>query len=108
VETQILMREHDVMKHRSASLDSDFIVTSRHPGVDRGLDVRQVIAAHAVLEGRHQRRVAPGHRKKPSIPHNGAAQEPGLRGRAGDVVARRSFAFYDAVARRLAVDGGRP
>ena len=43
-----------------------------------------------------------------AIPRNGAAQEPVLLGRAGDVVARRSLDFYDAVARRLAVDGGRP
>src|SRR6266404_2166343 len=68
----------------------------------------RLIAAHAVLEGRHQRRVAPGHRKMPSPPRNTAAQEPGLLGRAGDVVARRSLDFYEAVARRLAADGGRP
>src|SRR5216683_2122054 len=68
----------------------------------------RLIAAHAVLEGRHQRRVAPGHRKMPSIPCNAASQEPGLLGRAGDVVARRSLDFYEAVARRLAADGGRP
>jgi transposase len=67
-----------------------------------------LIAAHAVLEGRHQRRVAPGHRRTPSIPRNGAGQEPVLLGRAGDIVARRSLDFYDAVARRLAADGGRP
>ena len=29
-------------------------------------------------------------------------------GRAGDVVARRSLDFYEAVARRLAGEGGRP
>jgi transposase len=68
----------------------------------------RLIAAHAVLEGRHQRRVAPGHRKMPSIPCNAASQEPGLLGRAGDIVARRSLDFYEAVARRLAADGGRP
>jgi len=68
----------------------------------------RLIAAHAVLEGRHLRRVAPGHRKMPSIPRHGAAQEPVLLGRAGDVVTRRSLDFYEAVARRLAVDGGRP
>ena len=67
----------------------------------------RLIAAHAVLEGRHQRRVAPGHRKMPSIPRSAAAQEPRPLGRAGDVVARRSLDFYEAVARRLAVEGGR-
>jgi len=69
----------------------------------------RLIAAHAVLEGRHQRRVAPGHRKMPSPPRNTAAQGPGLLlARAGDVVAQRSLDFYDAVARRLAAEGGRP
>jgi len=68
----------------------------------------RLIAAHAVLEGRHQRRIAPGHRKMTSITRNADAQEPGLLGRAGDVVARRSLDFYEAVARRLAADGGRP
>ena len=33
--------------------------------------------------------------------------EPRPLGRAGDVVARRSLDFYEAVARRLAVEGGR-
>ena len=43
-----------------------------------------------------------------SITRNADAQEPGLLGRAGDVVARRSLDFYEAVARRLAADGCRP
>lgn len=68
----------------------------------------RLIAAHAVLEGRHQRRVAPGSRKMPSIPRKGASQDPVLLGRAGDIVARRSLDFYEAVARRLAADGNRP
>ena len=68
----------------------------------------RLIAAHAVLEGRHQRHIAPGHRKTPSIPRDGASQEPVLLGRAGDVVARRSLDFYEAVAQRLARVGGRP
>jgi transposase len=61
-----------------------------------------LIAAHPVLEGRHQRRVAPGHRKTVT------AQQPWRHGdsvsvmRTGDVVAYRSLDFYDAVARRLA------
>ena len=29
-------------------------------------------------------------------------------GRAGDIVARRSLDFYDAVARRLAAESNRP
>ena len=68
----------------------------------------RLIAAHAVLEGRHQRRVAPGHRKMPSLARRDAHQEPVPLGRAGDVIARRSLGFYEAVARRLAVEGGRP
>jgi transposase len=68
----------------------------------------RLIATHAVLEGRHRRRVAPGHRKMPSILRNAAAQEPTLLGRAGDVVPRRSLDFYEAVARRLAAEGGQP
>ena len=66
-----------------------------------------LIATHPVLEGRHQRRLAPGHRKMPTRPSIGA--EPGAIpiGRAGDIVARRSLDFYDAVARRLAGKGGR-
>jgi transposase len=68
----------------------------------------RLIAAHAVLEGRHQRRVAPGHRKMPSLARKGAHQEPVPLGRAGDIIARRSLDFYEAVARRLAAEGGRP
>jgi transposase len=68
----------------------------------------RLIAVHSVLEGRHQRSVAPGHRKV-TVPARGiAGSEPVLLGRAGDVVARRSLDFYEAVARRLASDGGRP
>ena len=63
----------------------------------------RLIARHPVLEGRNQRRVAPGHRKAPALDRMPAsANEPIVLGRAGDVVARRSLDFYDAVARRLA------
>ena len=65
-----------------------------------------LIAAHPVLEGRHQRRVASGHRKNGSGPLRRAAEGPMLRARAGDIVAQRSLEFYDAVARQLA-QGGR-
>jgi len=63
-----------------------------------------LIATHPVLEGRHQRRVAPGHRTARS---NSGRRRPGsdggaVVGRTGDVVAQRSLEFYDAVARRLA------
>jgi transposase len=63
----------------------------------------QLVACHPVLEGRHQRRVAPGHRKAPaSAPRRHAADERIVIGRAGEVVARRSLDFYEAVALRLA------
>ena len=58
---------------------------------------------HPVLEGRNQR-VAPGHRKAPTWPSAGTpmpAQPIGI-GRAGEVVARRSLDFYEAIALRLA------
>jgi transposase len=62
-----------------------------------------LLAAHPVLEGRHQRRVLPGHRKSAI----GACPRGADRGmvpiaRTGEVVAQRPLEFYDAVARRLA------
>ena len=61
----------------------------------------ELIAAHPVLEGRHQRRVAPGHRKGiHAVRQRGS--EGSLISRTGDVVAQRPLEFYDAVARHLA------
>jgi transposase len=74
----------------------------------RIFEADRLIAIHPVLEGRHQRSVAPGHRKMYVPARNAATHEPILLARAGDVVARRSLDFYDAVARRLAREGGRP
>ena len=73
----------------------------------RIFEAGRLVAAHPVLDGRHQRRVAPGHRKMPTprIPGESGASSIG---RAGDVVARRSLDFYAAVARRLAAESGRP
>ena len=66
-----------------------------------------LIAAHPVLEGRHQRRIAPGHRKMARI-----ANSPGDKSililRTGDVVAARPLDFYQAVGRRLACQGDQP
>jgi transposase len=66
-----------------------------------------LIAAHPVLEGRHQRRVAAGHRKVPRItdPHR---DKPILILRTGDVVVARPLEFYQAVGRRLACQGDPP
>ena len=61
-----------------------------------------LIAAHPVLEGRNQRRVAAGHRKGPLRQPPPAPGESVRLTRAGDIVARRALSFYDAVARRLA------
>jgi hypothetical protein len=67
----------------------------------------RLIAVHPVLEGRHQRRLTPGHRKMPAP--RAAVEDAGIAlGRAGDVVARRSLDFYEAVARRLAAEGRQP
>ncbi len=61
-----------------------------------------LIATHPVLDGRHQRRVAPGHRTGSSGQHRRTIDGAVILGRAGDTVARRSLEFYDAVARQLA------
>ena len=70
-----------------------------------------LIATHPVLEGRNQRRVAPGHRNMPKLKQTGLAQgnkpETIIHG-TGDRVVQRSLAFYDAVGRALASDGARP
>jgi hypothetical protein len=66
-----------------------------------------LIAAHPVLEGRNQRRVAPGHRKTARIadPHR---DTPILILRTGDVVATRPLDFYQAVGQRLACQEDQP
>ena len=66
----------------------------------------RLIAVHPVLEGRGQRRIAAGHRSLPP-PANSHTPRHG-RARPGEVVAQRSLAFYDAVARRLAGVGAGP
>ena len=75
----------------------------------RILEDDKLIAVHPVLEGRGQRRIAGGHRTAPP-PGNSttvrAMPPPTLP--AGAIVVPRSLAFYDAVARRLASEGGRP
>lgn len=63
-----------------------------------------LIAVHPVLEGRHQRRVEPGHRTLRSQPQSRSQvnnDEIILHG-SGDRVIQRSLAFYDAVARAMA------
>lgn len=65
-----------------------------------------LIAAHPVLEGRHQRRVAPGHRKMVRTIDR-RHDSPILIARAGDLIATRPLDFYQAVGRRLANAGDR-
>ena len=74
----------------------------------RIFEADRLIAVHPVLEGRHQRRLAPGHRKMPMVTATEIGTGAVLIGRAGDVVAHRSLDFYEAVARRLAGEGDRP
>jgi hypothetical protein len=67
------------------------------------------IATHPVLEGRGQRRVAPGHRKLRVVAENETttADVTLITARPGERVARRSLAVYAAVGRRLAGQGER-
>jgi transposase len=75
----------------------------------RILEDDQLIAVHPVLEGRGQRRIAGGHRTAPPPGNSATAREmPPPTLPAGAIVVPRSLAFYDAVARRLAGEGGRP
>ena len=67
----------------------------------------RLIAVHPILEGRHQRLVAAGHRRPISPNMRTRPEDATVLGRAGDLVAQRSLAFYEAVGRRLA-EGGRP
>jgi hypothetical protein len=65
-----------------------------------------LIAIHAPLEGRDQRRLDPTHRKilPPSYRRRSGSER--VIHRTGDQVARRPLDFYDAVGRRLAGQGG--
>ncbi len=74
----------------------------------RILEDDKLIAVHPVLEGRGQRRIAGGHRTAPPPANSSTPRDaPPPPAPAGTVIAPRSLAFYDAVARRLASDGGR-
>jgi transposase len=74
----------------------------------RILEDDKLIAVHPVLEGRGQRRIASGHRTAPPPANSTTEREaPPLTAPAGSIIAPRSLAFYDAVARRLAGEGGR-
>ena len=61
-----------------------------------------LIAAHPVLEGRQQRRIAPGHRTTGAETRRQRASGSTQLGRTGDMITPRPLEFYDAVGRRLA------
>jgi transposase len=71
------------------------------------LEGSKLIAVHPVLEGRGQRRIAGGHRTAPPPANSTTAREAPVSTPAGAIVVPRPLAFYDAVARRLAGEGGR-
>ncbi|MFN0067705.1 MAG: IS21 family transposase [Limisphaerales bacterium] len=91
----------------------------------RIFEAGKLVAVHGVLEGRDGRSIAAGHRRLPPprnsrSPRQGASgrasgraseDAPGAGpsgiGRAGEQVARRPLAVYEAVGRRLAAQGGR-
>jgi hypothetical protein len=71
------------------------------------LEDGELIAAHPVLEGRGQRRIAAGHRTAPSpVDSTTPPEPPPPPVPPGSVVTPRPLAFYEAVGRRLAADGG--
>jgi transposase len=71
------------------------------------LEDGELIAAHPVLAGRGQRRIAAGHRTAPLPVTSPTPPEPVTPPVApGSVVTPRPLAFYEAVGRRLAADGG--
>lgn len=65
----------------------------------------RMIAAHPVLDGRGQRRIAAGHRSTPPPPNSATPREglPPIR-RAGEVVTCRPLEFYDTIGRHLAAE----
>jgi hypothetical protein len=72
----------------------------------RILEDGRVVAVHPVLDGSGQRRIIAGHRSAHPPPNSQTPRHGPPPGRSGDVVALRPLAFYDAVGRRLAADGG--
>jgi hypothetical protein len=75
-----------------------------HSMVDeiRILEGGVLIASQVPLQGRHQVRIDPAHRQ----PRHRSSTQPGhAPGRAGDVAARRSLDFYDALGQVMAVKG---
>jgi transposase len=78
-----------------------------HSMVDeiRILEAGVLIASHVPLQGRHQVRIDPAHRRPRQRSSGPPGQTPVVLGRTGDIVARRSLDFYHALGRVLAVKG---
>ena len=71
------------------------------------LEDGELIAIHPVLAGRGQRRIAAGHRTALLPVTSATPPEPSTPPvPPGSVVTPRPLAFYEAVGRRLAADGG--
>ena len=73
-----------------------------HPSEIRIFEGGQLVARHPVLEGRNLRRVDPSHRKAPPLSCRSGSALHGSSRPSGEHVGRRSLAFYDTVAQRLA------
>ena len=73
-----------------------------HPREIRIFEDGRLIARHPVLQGKNQRRVDPGHRRRPPSTRHPGQLPPTVRSSLEMPVAQRPLAFYDAVARRLA------
>jgi hypothetical protein len=65
----------------------------------RILEEQRVVAVHALLHGRRQRSVLPGHRQP--VRSGYRADTPTLRLLPGHVVATRSLGVYEQIARQL-------
>jgi transposase len=68
----------------------------------RILEDGHLIAVHPVLEGRGRCRIAAGHRTLPPPANSNTPRQGAPAARAGETVAQRPLAFYDAVGQRLA------
>jgi transposase len=112
----VLRLERRITKDGMVSVDGNLYsvpdTTRRRPvEVDstadevRILEDGRVVAVHPVMDGRGQRRITAGHRSAPPPPNSQTPRNGPPPGRSGDIVALRPLAFYDAVGRRLAVDG---
>jgi hypothetical protein len=65
----------------------------------RILEEQRVVAVHALLHGRRQRSVLPGHRQPVRSGHR--ADTATLRLLPGHAVATRSLGVYEQIARQL-------